>query len=209
MLLWSDSYHSWNQNIVLSAGEMKALNTSSSKSTLIKHSDRAQGQEGSCSSQCTEQTPDMVGLGTSLKYRNGLNHLLICVVYSQTAREVSSLFNHSDILNLDQFCVCWSQKSSCTTARRQGLELIRFEITFCRVHLKLCTCTTSLSIFSWWFCVLTSNHGNKHSATKYSNHNMMQSHGKKAKKSLLNLLIQKHLLIKFKMHNISACLRPN
>lgn len=134
---------------------------------------------------------------------------LLCT--GQTAREVSSLFKYSDTLNLDQSCVCWSQNSSCTTALLQGLELIigaGLRDHILRSSPKTMHLHRIVKRFFWGFCVLTSNYGNKHSPTKSSNHNMLQSHVKKAKKSLLNLLIQKHLLIKFKLHNFSACLRP-
>lgn len=130
----------------------------------------------------------------------------------QTARELSSLFNHSDTLNLHQSCVCWPQNSSCTTALLQGSELIIW--AGLRDHILRSSSKTMhlhhiVKYFFYYFCVLTSNYRNKHSPTKYSNHNMLQSRVKKAKKSLLHLLIQKHLLMKFKLHNTSACLRPS
>lgn len=62
-----------------------------------------------------------------------------------------------------------------------------------------------LSAFS---SVSTFIYGNKHLSTKNSKHNMMQSHVKAAKKSLLYLLIQKHLGIKVQLCNTSARLRP-
>lgn len=129
----------------------------------------------------------------------------------KTGRKLSPLFNHSDTLNLHQCCVCWSQNSSCTAALPQGLELIIW--AGLRHHILRSSSKTMhlhhiVKHFFCCFCVLTSTYGNKHSSTKYSNHNIMQSHVKKAKKFLLSLLIQKHLLIKFKLHNTSACLRP-
>lgn len=129
---------------------------------------------------------------------------------SQTARELNSLFSHSDTWNLHQSGVCWSQNSSCTSALLQGLELIIQ--AGLRDHILSSSKTMHLhhtvKHSFCCFCVLTSSYGNKHSPIKYSNHNMMQSHLKKAKKSLLNLLIQEHILIKLKLHNTSACLKP-
>lgn len=96
-------------------------------------------------------------------------------------------------------------------AQLQGLELIIWaglRDHILRSSSKAMHLHHTVKHFFCCFCVLTSNYGNKHSPTKYSNHNMMQSHLKKAKKSLLNLLIQKHILIKFKLHNTSACLKP-
>lgn len=140
------------------------------------------------------------------------NTLWYLLFTGQTARELSSLFSHSDTLNLDQSCVCWSQNSSCTSALLlQGLELIIWaglRDPILRSSSRTMHLHHTVRYFLYWFCVLTSNCGNKCSPTKYSNHNMMQSQLKKAKKSLPNLLIQKHILIKFKLHNTSACLRP-
>lgn len=191
-------------------GETKALNTRSSNSTSIKGSDRARGTRGELQFRMHRTNSWHVWFRQLLEVQKWMKTPfdICCLQVKQPGNWVHSLATLTHEIYISPVCAdpkihpahlhyfkVWNSSSGQV-----------WEITFW-VHLKLHLHHTVKHSFCC-FCVLTSNYGNKHSPTKYSNHNMMQSHLKKAKKSLLNLLIQEHILIKFKLHNTSACLKP-